>query len=127
MPYGLNGASGSAPSERPEPRRRGTRCSGTGDFRGGVVPAGDIGEQGFVLRTRNVCRWGAKRRREEAGEGKVVAKGGAGDPVRQGDDSEALIGRTRMDDALRLETVNGYSSVGDFREVAERLRKFLGK
>jgi enoyl-CoA hydratase/carnithine racemase len=32
-----------------------------------------------------------------------------------------------LDDALRLETVNGYSSVGDFREVAERLRKFLGK
>jgi enoyl-CoA hydratase/carnithine racemase len=29
-----------------------------------------------------------------------------------------------LNDALRLETVNGYSSVGDFREVAERLRKF---
>jgi len=37
-----------------------------------------------------------------------------------------VIGRP-LDDALRLETVNGYSSVGDFREVGERLRKFLGK
>jgi len=37
-----------------------------------------------------------------------------------------VIGRS-LDDALRLETVNGYSSVGDFREVGERLRKFLGK
>ena len=37
-----------------------------------------------------------------------------------------VIGRP-LDDALRLETVNGYSSVGDFREVAERVRKFLGK
>jgi len=37
-----------------------------------------------------------------------------------------VIGRP-LDDALRLETVNGYSSVGDFREVAERLRKFLEK
>ena len=32
-----------------------------------------------------------------------------------------------LNDALRLETVNGYSSVGDFREVAERLQKFFGK
>jgi enoyl-CoA hydratase len=39
---------------------------------------------------------------------------------------EKLIGRP-LDDALRLETVNGYSSVGDFRGVAERLQKFLGK
>lgn len=37
-----------------------------------------------------------------------------------------VIGRP-LDDALRLEAVNGYSSVGDFREVAERLRKFHGK
>jgi enoyl-CoA hydratase/carnithine racemase len=37
-----------------------------------------------------------------------------------------IIGRP-LDDALRLETVNGYSSVGDFREVAERLRTFSGK
>jgi len=37
-----------------------------------------------------------------------------------------VIGRP-LDDALRLETVNGYSSVGDFREVAERLKKFFGK
>jgi enoyl-CoA hydratase len=37
-----------------------------------------------------------------------------------------VIGRP-LDDALRLETVNGYSSVGDFREVAERLQKFFGK
>lgn len=37
-----------------------------------------------------------------------------------------VIGRP-LDDALRLETVNGYSSVGDFREVAERLRKFFQK
>jgi enoyl-CoA hydratase len=36
-----------------------------------------------------------------------------------------VIGRP-LDDALRLEAVNGYSSVGDFREVAERLRKFHG-
>jgi len=37
-----------------------------------------------------------------------------------------VIGRP-LDDALRLETVNGYSSVGDFREVAERLRRFSDK
>jgi enoyl-CoA hydratase len=37
-----------------------------------------------------------------------------------------VIGRP-LDDALRLETVNGYSSVGDFREVAERLRTFSEK
>jgi enoyl-CoA hydratase len=37
-----------------------------------------------------------------------------------------LIGRP-LDDALRLETVNGYSSVGDFREVRERLARFYGK
>jgi len=37
-----------------------------------------------------------------------------------------VIGRP-LDDALRLETVNGYSSVGDFREVAERLQKFFAK
>jgi enoyl-CoA hydratase/carnithine racemase len=37
-----------------------------------------------------------------------------------------VIGRP-LDDALRLETVNGYSSVGDFREVSERLQKFFGK
>jgi enoyl-CoA hydratase/carnithine racemase len=37
-----------------------------------------------------------------------------------------VIGRP-LDDALRLEAVNGYSSAGDFREVAERLRKFFGK
>ena len=37
-----------------------------------------------------------------------------------------IVGRP-LDDALRLETVNGYSSVGDFREVAERLQMFFGK
>jgi hypothetical protein len=37
-----------------------------------------------------------------------------------------VIGRP-LDDALRLETVNGYSSVGDFREVAERLQEFFKK
>lgn len=36
-----------------------------------------------------------------------------------------MIGRP-LDDALKLEAVNGYSSAGDFREVAERLRKFFG-
>ena len=35
-----------------------------------------------------------------------------------------VIGRP-LDDALRLETINGYSSVGDFREVAERLQQFF--
>lgn len=37
-----------------------------------------------------------------------------------------VIGRT-LDDALRIETVNGYSSAGDFREVRERLAKFFRK
>ena len=37
-----------------------------------------------------------------------------------------IIGRP-LDDALRLETINGYSSVGDFAEVRERLAKFLNK
>lgn len=36
-----------------------------------------------------------------------------------------LIGRP-LDDALRLETINGYSSVGDFSEVRERLARFFG-
>lgn len=37
-----------------------------------------------------------------------------------------VIGRP-LDDALRLEAVNGYSSGGDLRDVAERLKKFFGK
>ncbi len=37
-----------------------------------------------------------------------------------------VIGRS-LDDALRLETVNGYSSVGDFSEVRQRLAKFFNK
>jgi len=37
-----------------------------------------------------------------------------------------IIGRP-LDDALRLETINGYSSVGDFSEVRERLAKFFKK
>jgi len=37
-----------------------------------------------------------------------------------------IIGRP-LDDALRLETINGYSSVGDFNEVRERLAKFFSR
>jgi enoyl-CoA hydratase len=37
-----------------------------------------------------------------------------------------IIGRP-LDDALRLETINGYSSFGDFTEVKERLAKFFNK
>lgn len=37
-----------------------------------------------------------------------------------------IIGRP-LDDALRLETINGYSSVGDFTAVRKRLAKFLNK
>jgi enoyl-CoA hydratase len=37
-----------------------------------------------------------------------------------------IIGRP-LDDALRLESINGYSSGGDFTEVRERLAKFLNK
>jgi enoyl-CoA hydratase/carnithine racemase len=37
-----------------------------------------------------------------------------------------IIGRP-LDDALRLETINGYSSIGDFTEVSERLGKFFNK
>lgn len=37
-----------------------------------------------------------------------------------------IIGRP-LDDALRLEAINGYSSVGDFAEVRARLAKFFGK
>lgn len=37
-----------------------------------------------------------------------------------------IIGRS-LDDALRLETINGYSSVGDFTEVRDRIDKFLDK
>jgi len=37
---------------------------------------------------------------------------------------QEVIGRT-LDDALRIETINGYSSVGDFSEVKERLEKFF--
>lgn len=37
-----------------------------------------------------------------------------------------IIGRP-LDDALRIETINGYSSVGDFSEVRERLAKFFTK
>lgn len=39
---------------------------------------------------------------------------------------QEVIGRT-LDDALRIETINGYSSVGDFREVRNRLEKFFRK
>lgn len=37
-----------------------------------------------------------------------------------------VLGRT-LDDALRLETLNAYSSVGDFSEVNARLRQFHGR
>lgn len=37
-----------------------------------------------------------------------------------------LIGRP-LDDALRLETINGYSSLGDFSEVRARLARFFGQ
>lgn len=37
-----------------------------------------------------------------------------------------IMGRP-LEDALRLETINGYSSVGDFTEVRERLDKFFNK
>ncbi len=37
-----------------------------------------------------------------------------------------VVGRT-LDDALRLETINAYSSLGDFREAKERLSKFYSK
>ncbi len=37
-----------------------------------------------------------------------------------------LVGRP-LDDALRLEAVNGYSSIGDFGEVRQRLANFTGK
>ncbi|MGE5248131.1 MAG: enoyl-CoA hydratase/isomerase family protein [Verrucomicrobiota bacterium] len=39
---------------------------------------------------------------------------------------QEVIGRT-LDDALRLESIHGYSSLGDFREVRERLAGFFGK
>jgi len=39
---------------------------------------------------------------------------------------QEVIGRT-LDDALKMETINGYSSVGDFHEVRERLEKFSRK
>ncbi len=37
-----------------------------------------------------------------------------------------LVGRT-LDDALRLETLNAYSNLGDFREARERLSQFYSK
>jgi enoyl-CoA hydratase len=37
-----------------------------------------------------------------------------------------IIGRP-LDDALRLETINGYSSLGDFSEATERLARFFQK
>jgi enoyl-CoA hydratase/carnithine racemase len=37
-----------------------------------------------------------------------------------------IIGR-RLDDALRVETLNAYSSVGDFSEVNMRLQQFYGR
>jgi len=37
-----------------------------------------------------------------------------------------IIGRG-LDDALRLETINGYSSPGDFKETKERLARFFEK
>jgi hypothetical protein len=32
-----------------------------------------------------------------------------------------------LDDALRLETINAYSSLGDFTEARERLAQFYSK
>lgn len=37
-----------------------------------------------------------------------------------------VVGRT-IDDALRMETINGYSSAGDFKEARERLDAFYAK
>lgn len=39
---------------------------------------------------------------------------------------QEVVGRT-LDDALRIEAINGYSSVGDFGEVRERLEAFFRK
>jgi len=37
-----------------------------------------------------------------------------------------VVGQT-LDDALRLETINAYSSLGDFTEARERLAQFYSK
>lgn len=37
-----------------------------------------------------------------------------------------IVGRT-LDDALKIETLNAYSSVGDFSEVRKRLQEFYGR
>ena len=37
-----------------------------------------------------------------------------------------VVGRT-LDDALRLETINAYSSLGDFGEARKRLSQFYAK
>jgi enoyl-CoA hydratase/carnithine racemase len=37
-----------------------------------------------------------------------------------------VVGRT-LDDALRIETINAYSSLGDFSEARERLSRFYSK
>jgi len=37
-----------------------------------------------------------------------------------------VLSRT-LDDALRLETINAYSSLGDFSEARERLAEFYSK
>jgi enoyl-CoA hydratase len=37
-----------------------------------------------------------------------------------------VVGRT-LDDALRLETINAYSSLGDFSEARKRLAQFYAK
>jgi len=37
-----------------------------------------------------------------------------------------IVGRT-LDDALRLETINAYSSLGDFSEAKKRLAQFYAK
>ena len=37
-----------------------------------------------------------------------------------------IMGRN-LDDALRLETINSYSNLGDFQEASERLAEFYKK
>ena len=54
----------------------------------------------------------------------LVVSGGHTSIYRQDSPTSAqLLGRT-LDDALRLETLNAYSSVGDFSEVHKRLQDF---
>lgn len=100
----------------------------------GVAVALELSLTGREVSADEALRLGLVTRVVPAGEVMAVAEGYARkilansqQAVRSAKETVLdLIGRP-LDDALRLETLNGYSSLGDFSEARERLAHFFQK